>query len=173
MIDISTICWICLDDKYITSLKCKHHFCTDCLKEYVKLKYFEGKLEFKCPNPNCECLFSDRILKLLLKAKHVESIKCRRTNVKKYNLSYGDINRELYDYIRTHSISKCPCCLMLVEKFGGCDSIKCRCGCIFEFKDNEIGKLLATLFEFRIYSVGLIISVIFIFVILILLSVNH
>ena len=55
-------CPICLRQfkrlRKIVTLKCKHQYCSNCIKEYAthQAKMFGG--QFKCPEPNCRIAFS-------------------------------------------------------------------------------------------------------------------
>lgn len=40
-----------------------------------------------------------------------------------------------YDYNLT---KRCPECDCFIEKYGGCDRMKCLCGCIFDWKTISI-----------------------------------
>jgi len=63
-------CVICSESHSISdseSFGCEHLFCTECLIEHLSHLINDGRLDsLKCPQPNCDSVASENLIKQLL-----------------------------------------------------------------------------------------------------------
>mmetsp|Transcript_92903 Transcript_92903/g.170343 ORF Transcript_92903/g.170343 Transcript_92903/m.170343 type:complete len:336 (-) Transcript_92903:227-1234(-) len=130
-------CSICLETTTPSvklMLSCGHVYCHSCISKYIVKKSEENQLTC-CPQCKREllkhelmmCLSEEKINDLALAAATaVPNSDCQQSTNNTLALTQGfDLNASA---IADPHMKHCPSCNALIEKNGGCDHMRCRCG---------------------------------------------
>lgn len=130
----SSHCKICLEKrngrKYLKPSRTCHHrsqCCDSCLKEYINHQYKQEASSIRCPSSSCNSHLDDVIIRQFLTMGQFNEYIARSNEA-----------NSLKTLMKT--TKRCPNCKVRIEKSGGCDVMRCRCGhkfcwcCLVDFK---------------------------------------
>lgn len=145
-------CAICLetsDDGIKMMLSCGHVFCQSCLSQYVGRQSLEER-QICCP------LCKKSLLNREVAACH-EFLKCEApellASIQGHSSSSSSSSHDagiqgspedqvcgvcLEEVAHMEDMKRCPSCNVLIQKNGGCDHMRCRCGCHFNWSEVPV-----------------------------------
>jgi len=123
--DSSKFCLICYSDEDLYALSCKHHFCSYCWTDYLKVKTedFLVSLSSTCPQKDCPLIVPESLFFKYLKNDPKELANFQKS-----------IFRNFISTNKALKMCTAPTCNYVIECFSLRDlEVKCLCGNTFCF----------------------------------------
>jgi hypothetical protein len=119
---------------YVTRT-CKHRFCRACIAAY--LEHGADKERLRCPEPGCtiEVKQEDvsRVVPGLDRLKRLAAAHDRYREA----LATAAQDRPFFEWALAN-VRVCPRCKVMLIKDGGCDSMTCICGGVFNYQASRM-----------------------------------
>ncbi|TKR67583.1 hypothetical protein L596_023714 [Steinernema carpocapsae] len=119
------ICEICYEELQVSSLSCKHTFCSDCWSQYLETRIgSDAKDQVSCPGAGCQMYLDDEVVLSFLSRKRELAVKYHRII--------------LDSFVQSNSCLRwCPaanCTYVVQSEEGNGSGVTCNCGKTFCFK---------------------------------------
>lgn len=142
---VKITCVICLDEMPAIIMKrtaqsCRlrqHRVCSECATAYVKHEVSEGRLHIRCPGGACKHLLSFDDLRKCVKSTELAHYRDLLASRHASRLDEVFADAELLAFAREHC-RVCPACGVLIYRYEGCNSMRCRCGHTFNWADQAV-----------------------------------
>jgi hypothetical protein len=158
-------CTVCLCDVPWISTKrttkgCGHRFCKDCLSQYYKTAFDDGKLIIRCPGSwtsdsgtlvTCKSEVPPADIDACLGPELGDVFRAkRRERFSSYleELATTRANKDFVSWAEKEA-RVCPVCNVIIWRYQGCNHMTCRCGGHFDWSDparrlNQAARRAAT-----------------------------
>eukprot|EP00299_Pterocystis_sp_00344_P010654 c4820_g1_i1.p1 GENE.c4820_g1_i1~~c4820_g1_i1.p1 ORF type:complete len:154 (+),score=11.76 c4820_g1_i1:260-721(+) len=107
----------------VQQLLCQHQLCVSCFDEYYLNKLENGSVPIKCPL--CTATISPNDVQSSITSGDYEKWTLL---LQKQQEAAAAMEQNAEAGIRQLGYKQCPGCRMWIEKDGGCNHVKCRCG---------------------------------------------
>lgn len=132
-------CSICLgtgeDVQVARSLSCGHTFCRSCISRYAATRLREHRA-VRCPE--CQREISHQEAMTCIPEGDVQDLIHSTSSTSDLDTAMIEVpTREFMRLAQAAHFKRCPACGVPIEKAGGCDNMRCRCGHIFKWSEAQ------------------------------------